>query len=102
MPLQNVSLNGTSKSVIAIRSCLISLHYSFKTYSSFCTFEHRAPLNFDVFSTGLVFCQLLFNLLDDRTDAGFRQQLEDADFDMDLWLEREFQATLRPVSEHIF
>lgn len=58
----------------------------------------RSPLNFDVFSIGLVFCQLLFNLLDDRTDAGFRQQLEDADYDLDLWLERELQATLRPVS----
>jgi len=45
-----------------------------------------------------VFCQLLFNLLDDRTDAAFRQQLEDADFDLDIWLERESQASLRPVS----
>lgn len=57
----------------------------------------KAPLNFDVFSIGLVFCQLLFNLLDDRTDAAFRQQLEDADFDLDLWLERDLQATLRPA-----
>jgi len=45
-----------------------------------------------------VFCQLLFNLLDDRTDAAFRQQLEDAEFDLDTWLERELQASLRPVS----
>jgi len=56
----------------------------------------KAPLNFDVFSVGLVFCQLLFNLLDDVTDAGFRQQLEDANFDLDIWMERELQATLRP------
>lgn len=58
----------------------------------------KNPKSFDVFSTGLVFCQLLFNLLDDRTDAGFRQQLEEADFDLDLWLERELQASLIPVS----
>ena len=45
-----------------------------------------------------MFCQLLFNLLDDRTDAAFRQQLEDAEFDLDIWLERESQASLRPVS----
>lgn len=58
----------------------------------------RAPMKFDVFSIGLVFCQLLFNLLDDRTDAGFRQQLDDADYDINSWLERELQATLRNVS----
>lgn len=62
----------------------------------------KNPKSFDVFSTGLVFCQLLFNLLDDRTDAGFRQQLEQADFDLDLWLERELQASLIPVSSFAF
>ena len=62
----------------------------------------RDPLKFDVFSIGLVFCQLLFNLLDDRTDAGFRQQLDDADYDINIWLERELQATLRPVSAEGF
>jgi hypothetical protein len=67
-------------------------------HSLFLVSFNRAPLNFDVFSVGLVFCQLLFNLLDDVTDAGFRQQLEDADFDLDIWMERELQATLRPVS----
>lgn len=58
----------------------------------------KNPKAFDVFSTALVFCQLLFNLLDDRTDAGFRQQVEEAEFDLDLWLERELEASLIPVS----
>lgn len=54
-------------------------------------------LTFDVFSAGLIFCQLLFNLLDERTDAAFRQQLDEANFDLDVWLERELQATIRPA-----
>jgi len=54
-------------------------------------------LAFDVFSVGLIFCQLLFNLLDERTDAAFRQQLEEVQYDLDLWLERELEATLRPA-----
>jgi serine/threonine protein phosphatase PrpC/serine/threonine protein kinase len=57
---------------------------------------HRGPLNFDAFSTALVFCQLLFNLLDERSDASFRGQLEDVDYDLDSWLQREINAELRP------
>jgi serine/threonine protein kinase len=57
---------------------------------------HRSPVNFDSFSTALVFCQLLFNLLDERSDASFRGQLEDVDYDLDLWLQREINAELRP------
>ena len=59
---------------------------------------NREALTFDVFSAGLIFCQLLFNLLDQRTDAAFRQQLEESNYDLDLWLERELQSTARPVS----
>lgn len=57
----------------------------------------RGALTFDVFSVGLIFCQLLFNLLDERTDAGFHQQLEEANYDLDVWLEREMQSTIRPA-----
>ncbi len=60
--------------------------------------EFRGALTFDVFSVGLIFCQLLFNLLDERTDAAFRQQLEESNYDIDIWLERELQSTIRPVS----
>ena len=80
-------------------------------FSFFITYEHcvnafpsihvvpgRSPLNFDSFSVALVFCQLLFNLLDERTDAAFHQQLEVAKYDLDSWLERELSSTLRPVS----
>jgi serine/threonine protein kinase len=56
----------------------------------------RDPLNFDAFSAALVFCQLLFNLLDERSDASFRGQLEDVDYDLDSWLQREINAELRP------
>ncbi len=55
------------------------------------------PLSFDVFSAALIICQLLFNLLDERTDAGFHQQMKDVNYDLDLWLERELATKLRPV-----
>ena len=35
----------------------------------------KAPLAFDLSSCGLLFCQFIFSCLDDRSDAGFRQQL---------------------------
>ena len=57
----------------------------------------RSPLSFDVFSGALIFCQLLFNLLDDRTDAAFHQQLEDCGYDLDAWLSREMASTVRPA-----
>jgi serine/threonine protein kinase len=56
-----------------------------------------APYQFDVFSAALIICQLLFNYLDERTDAGFHQQLEDADWDLDLWLSRELGSKVRPA-----
>ncbi len=55
------------------------------------------PLAFDVFSAALVMCQLLFNLLDERTDAGFTQQLREADYDLDTWLENNIRAKSRPL-----
>ena len=57
----------------------------------------KSPLEFDVFSVGLIFCQLLFNLLDERTDAAFRQQVIEANCDLDIWLERSLAATFRPT-----
>ena len=42
-------------------------------------------------------CQLLFNYLDERTDAGFHQQLEDANWDLDIWLSRELASKVRPA-----
>jgi len=54
------------------------------------------PLSFDVFSAGLILCQLIFNLLDERTDVGFLQQLKDVNYDLDSWLENELRAKLRP------
>ena len=57
----------------------------------------ESPKNFDVFSCAMVFTQLLFSLYDQRTDAAFRQQLEESEFNLDAWLARELAATLRPV-----
>jgi hypothetical protein len=54
-------------------------------------------LTFDVFSAALIMCQLLFNLLDERTDAGFTQQLREANYDLDTWLENSLRAELRPL-----
>lgn len=56
-----------------------------------------APYQFDVFSSALIVCQLLFNYLDERTDAGFHQQLEDCNCDLDLWLSRELASKVRPA-----
>lgn len=39
----------------------------------------------------------MFNLLDERTDAGFHQQLEDANWDLDTWLSRELGSKVRPA-----
>ena len=59
---------------------------------------HEAPTAFDMFSAGLIFCQLLFGYLEERVDAGFRQQLvEDADCDLNIWLNNELASKLRPV-----
>ncbi|KAL7532864.1 hypothetical protein ACHAXR_008256 [Thalassiosira sp. AJA248-18] len=55
------------------------------------------PLSFDVFSAALIMSQLLFNLLDERTDVGFLQQLKEVDYDLDSWLEKELGAKLRPA-----
>lgn len=55
------------------------------------------PFDFDVFSAALIVCQLLFNYLDERTDAGFHQQLEDANWDLDIWLSRELASKVRPA-----
>ena len=56
---------------------------------------NEKPMNFDVFSAALIMCQLLFNLLDERTDAGFLQQIKEVDYDLDTWLEKELGTKLR-------
>eukprot|EP00980_Cylindrotheca_fusiformis_P007760 scaffold1648_cov115-Cylindrotheca_fusiformis.AAC.15 len=56
----------------------------------------NAPTSFDIFSSGLLFCQLLFSYLDERTDAGFHQQLEDTNWDINVWLSSELGSKLRP------
>jgi serine/threonine protein phosphatase PrpC/serine/threonine protein kinase len=56
----------------------------------------RAAMTFDVFSTALLFCQLLFQLTDERTDAGFHQQLESVGWNLDAWLANELQGTVVP------
>lgn len=55
------------------------------------------PTSFDVFSSALIICQLLFNLFDERTDAGFYQQLKDVEYSLDSWLENQLKAKLRPA-----
>lgn len=58
---------------------------------------NKSPLSFDVFSCALLFCQLLFNLLEERSDAAFHQQLSENKYDLDLWLQQEFyKAKMRP------
>jgi serine/threonine protein kinase len=54
------------------------------------------PLGFDIFSSGLLFCQFVLCLLDERMDAGFHQQLEETDWDLNAWLSNELASDLRP------
>ncbi len=56
----------------------------------------NAPQAFDLFSTALLFCQLLLGYLEERTDAGFHQQLQDCNWDLNMWLVRELGSKLRP------
>ena len=54
------------------------------------------PCAFDLFSAGLLFCQLLFGYLDERMDAGFHEQLKECNWDINIWLAQELASKLRP------
>lgn len=56
-----------------------------------------SPTAFDIFSAALIYCQLLLGYLEERVDAGFHQQLRDADWDLNVWLNNELGTRLRPV-----
>ena len=63
---------------------------------------HNSPTEFDIFSSALIFCQLLFGYLEDRVDAGFHQQLKDSGdgtygWNLNVWLYNELGTRLRPV-----
>jgi serine/threonine protein kinase len=62
----------------------------------FCDPSYSA-VNFDTFSVGLIACQLLFQYLDVRTDAGFHQQLAAVNNDLDAWLKNQWQSKVRPA-----
>ena len=55
----------------------------------------KSAVNFDCFSAALIFCQILFQYLDERTDAGFFRQLAEADYSLDSWLETELSQDVR-------
>jgi serine/threonine protein phosphatase PrpC len=57
----------------------------------------REAVNFDVFSAGLLYCQMLFQYLDERTESGFHQQLGLAEYSLDAWLQQALQSKVRPV-----
>jgi serine/threonine protein kinase len=57
-------------------------------------FDH--PTAFDMFSSGLLICQLVFSFLEERMDAAFRQQLGETDWDLNSWLSNELGSSLRP------
>ena len=54
------------------------------------------PKKFDLFSSGLLICQLLFAYLDERIDAGFHQQLQEVDWDLNAWLSNDLASKVRP------
>lgn len=57
----------------------------------------KESLSFDCFSAGLLFCQLLFQYLDERTESGFHQQLESVDCDLDEWLRTALTSKVSPA-----
>jgi len=57
---------------------------------------NNSPTAFDIFSSALLFCQLLFSYLEERMDAGFHQQLMEAEWDLNVWLSNELSTKLRP------
>jgi serine/threonine protein kinase len=67
----------------------------------------KAPLAFDLSSCGLLFCQFIFSYLDERSDAGFRQQLlimantdsssnNSNHWDLNRWLANQLASKVRP------
>ena len=59
--------------------------------------DWRSAVKFDNFSAALLLCQLLFGYLDERTESGFHQQLEAAQWNLDAWLQTTLQAKVRPA-----
>ena len=57
----------------------------------------RMAMTFDCFSLALLYLQLLFQYTDDRTDAGFRQQLLAVDWDLNTWMDAQLQSKVAPV-----
>jgi len=58
--------------------------------------DGESALNFDCFSAALLYCQLLFQYLDERTESGFHQQLAAAGYELDAWLQSTLQSKVRP------
>jgi serine/threonine protein kinase len=54
-------------------------------------------LSFDVFSIAILYCQLLFQYLDERTESAFRQQLASGicNYNIDLWLQYQLNSKVR-------
>ena len=59
--------------------------------------DWRSALTFDCFSAGLLFCQLLFQYLDERTESGFHQQLRQSNWILDEWLRTTLQSKVQPA-----
>ena len=60
---------------------------------------NKYATNFDCFSVALLYCQLLFQYLDERTESGFHQQMahQNVPWDLDSWLQSAIQSKVRPV-----
>jgi hypothetical protein len=56
----------------------------------------NSPLAFDLSSCGLILCQFLFGYLEERSDAGFRQQLLVDSWDLNRWLANQLASKVRP------
>lgn len=81
-PLSASNIFSGGKVRVGLDEGIVALSPVFAAPETFVKVD-ESPTSFDVFLAALVMCQLLFNLLDERTDAGFYQQLKDAEYNLD-------------------
>lgn len=94
-PLSATNIFSGGKVRIGLDERIVALSPVYAAPETFVKIDSN-PTSFDVFSSALILCQLIFNLLDERTDAGFYQQLKDVEYNLDSWLEIQLKAKLRP------
>lgn len=94
----DVSTSGLLKKNIGMNSNRVTISPLYSAPEVFFdSSDTKNVVNFDCFSTALLYLQLLFQYLDERTESGFHQQLLNAQWDLDVWLHTALQSKVRPA-----